>query len=216
MADLIEFMKEQDISSGKNRVDLFAKISNYIFSNVCIRAGDKKFRIYEIEFYSRTNEHKDEYTHKNPLQKKFGKWYFHQTKKGNYKGGTFKGLDMTFGEDNEDEDKNIYFGILIRSIFNESDKKFITGPCNSVNALLKEFKCSNVKEYMKNREKDQDLVSENEKNLHIIIEKRDISEIYKGPRIGLSDKYLEWRDIHYRFSQTNKIKKKRSLEIVEI
>lgn len=56
-----------------------------------------------------------------------------------FKCGTYKGMDITFGN------KNIYGGILIRSIMDLNDGKYIEGPCNSVSKLLeirgvKEFK----------------------------------------------------------------------------
>ncbi len=36
-------------------------------------------------------------------------------------------------------------------------------------------------------------------------------QIYKGPRIGLSDKYPEWKNVHYRFLiKKNYIKKGKS------
>jgi hypothetical protein len=56
-----------------------------------------------------------------------------------FKCGTYKGMDITFGN------QDIYGGILIRSIMDLNDSKYIEGPCNSVSKLLeirgvKEFK----------------------------------------------------------------------------
>ena len=56
-----------------------------------------------------------------------------------FKCGTYKGMDITFGN------KNIFGGILIRSIMDLNDGSYIEGPCNSVSKLLqirgvKEFK----------------------------------------------------------------------------
>ena len=58
-----------------------------------------------------------------------------------FKCGTYKGMDLTFGC----KQKNIFGGILIRSIMDLKDGKYIEGPCNSVSKLLehreaKEFK----------------------------------------------------------------------------
>ena len=40
----------------------------------------------------------------------------------------------------------------------------------------------------------------------------DEEQMYKGPRIGLSDKYPEWRGINYRYVvMKNKIKKKKGV-----
>jgi hypothetical protein len=60
----------------------------------------------------------DEYTHCNDDQLKYGYWYFHKFPNGSYKGGTFKGLDITLGNN-----KDKYCGILIRSIYDIENKK---------------------------------------------------------------------------------------------
>jgi hypothetical protein len=88
------------------------------------------YRICEIEFYLTTENHPDPYTHQDPQQLTCEEWYFHKAKVGgeNYKSGTFKGLDITFGE-------NVYGGILIRSIKHIHDA-IIEGPCNIVNHIL--------------------------------------------------------------------------------
>jgi len=39
----------------------------------------------------------DPFTHKDPLQQTCGQWYFHKIG-AQYKGGTYKGLDLTFGD----------------------------------------------------------------------------------------------------------------------
>ena len=151
-----------------------------------------EYRICEIEFYVKNENHKDEYTHQDELQKTYGKWYFHRTKSGNYKGGTYKGVDLTFG--NEDT----YFGVLIRSICSTDGGEFIEGPCRCVNTILELNDCKNVGDYMEDRVNPPSARSTS--NFHIKrctgLEKYDI---YSGPRIGLSNKYPEFKDRSYRY-----------------
>jgi len=166
-----------------------------------------EYRICEIEFYVRNDSHDDEYTHQDEHQKTYGKWYFHRTKSGNYKGGTYKGVDLTFGND------ATYFGVLIRAIYSEEEDEFIEGPCRCVNKILELNGCKNVGDYMKDRTDPPSARST--KNFHIKrcrgLEKHDI---YSGPRIGLSDKYPDFRDVPYRYvTMKNRIKKqKKSLK----
>lgn len=86
--------------------------------------------ITELEGYLYDkNGHPDEFVHRDPQQLEMNTWYFHRRGR-TYKGGTFKGLDMTFGE----KDLQIYFGMLIRAI--DSPQGLIEGPCNVVDYML--------------------------------------------------------------------------------
>lgn len=72
-----------------------------------------KCRITEIEFYFHNNSHLDPFVHINEQQKRNETWYFHRAGKSinnKYKGGTYKGLDIIFGND------HTYGGMLIRSM----------------------------------------------------------------------------------------------------
>ena len=74
---------------------------------------------------------------------------------GNYKSGTYKGLDLTFGRPGTSVG-----GILIRSLMpvtvetdggsvkvgGGSKDAFIEGPCNSVNRILKETCDKDIKD----------------------------------------------------------------------
>jgi 3-methyladenine DNA glycosylase Mpg len=168
-----------------------------------------EYRICEIEFYVRNEGHDDEYTHQDDHQKTSGKWYFHRTKSGNYKGGTYKGVDLTLG--NEDT----YFGVLIRSICSVEGETFIEGPCRCVNTILDLNDCKNVGDYMEDRTDPPSARST--KNFHIKrcrgLEKYDI---YSGPRIGLSNKYPDFKGKPYRYViQKDSVKKqKKTLELL--
>ncbi len=136
-------------------------------------------------------------------QRTYGNWYFHRAgKSGSYRGGIFKRLDLTLGNE------NITFGILIRSIYSAEDDKVICGPCNSVHKILETPKVSSIMKLTK-----VFLLSEiNCKELHLEDVKDMELTVYTGPRVGLSTKY-NTSDLQYRFFTCKKYikKQKRSL-----
>src|SRR5262245_37701454 len=60
------------------------------------RVAGVPYRLTEVEFYYHGGDHLDRFSHRDPLQKSLGRWYFHRTR-GAYRAGSFKGLDVTFG-----------------------------------------------------------------------------------------------------------------------
>lgn len=183
----------------------FKTFASCILKQFKLNIGEKICSIEEVEIYYNSNAHKDEYVHNNKDQLTNGKWYFHQYHNGSYKGGTYKGMDITFGNG-----KDIYGGVLIRSIMNENDNEFITGPCNTVNYILKQFEHNEVKELVKTM-KSLDIFDK--KNpFHITISNNNTNEkIFTGPRVGLSLKYPEYLLKEYRYlKQPCKIQKYRS------
>jgi len=99
-------------------------------------AGSKIFRFCEIEFYYNDhNVHQDTFIHGSDMQFKTAcHWYFHTAgPSGAYKGGSFKGLDLTFGVPNK-----IPGGILLRSMEEVANGEVVEGPCMLVDRLLKE------------------------------------------------------------------------------
>ncbi len=185
----------------------FDKLSEYILNNIVISVPNISsdftaktpniitFRICEIEFYYYNEEHKDEYVHKDSEQKSWSKFYFHKFRNGTFKAGTFKGIDITLGN------KNTYFGILIRSVQDVKTKEFIEGSCNCVNKLLTYLNVANVKElFEKHYDNNTEQININDSKLNLSKMKLEELEIYKGPRIGLSDKYPEYKDKLYRYA----------------
>lgn len=192
---------------NKNEMNELAK---YILFNSRLMANNIPYRFLEIELYIYTDTHKDIFTHRHSKQKNMLKWYFHQMseKEGSYKGGTFKGLDIACGFNGG------YGGILIRSIMNENDNTVIEGPCNVVNALLKQVTIDSV----------SDLVGKMNGNLscldndYIKLENKTYAEhqIYKAPRIGLTlkgsnkEEKENYINSHYRYILLNdKVKKEK-------
>jgi len=191
------FVKEKK-SISQNKFDKIAKL---LLNGTVLKINDNNYRICEIEFYLRNEDHDDEYTHCNEDQSQFGKWYFHKYKNGTYKSGTYKGLDLTLGT------KDKYCGILIRSIYNIDDDEFITGPCKSVNKVLEEYSKKSVEDFTKNK-----LLSAIENKHNFVLEDSELEkeEIYVGKRVGLSDKYPEFADRNYRYLiMKDKIKKQK-------
>jgi len=111
---------EIDLSINQMNPDPdFARIASELMNEWILKVESKEYRIAEIEFYMRSPLHDDKYTHGHIQQKQLGKWYFHGS-----------GIDLTFGAD------DFYGGILIRSILDLENKKYVYGPLNSVTEIL--------------------------------------------------------------------------------
>lgn len=186
----------------------FYDIANILLNKSVLSVSDSLYRIVEVEFYYKSDIHNDEYVHCDPDQLLKNTFYFHKFKTGTYKAGTFKGLDITLG----DKDEDVYFGILIRAIQNLDTLEIIEGPCKSVNKILEEYEVDKIIDFTNKEIFD---IFENRQNFVLLNEedRLEIQKIASGPRIGLSDKYPEFKNRPYRFAiYKEKIKKqKRSL-----
>lgn len=184
----------------------FDDLAEKFLNKTILQNGNRKYRICEIEFYLYSSEHKDQYTHCYEEQLGTNGWYFHKHGKS-YKEGTYKGLDITLGDG-----KNTYLGILIRSIM--SDKgNLIEGPCRCVNELI--FPCVKVSEFMRDFP-FQISCYRNSKKIELVPEKLQREKIYQGKRIGLSDKYPEWRIKKYRYLIYKNLIRKSKGDLVEV
>lgn len=114
----------------------FAQTADRLINRCRLMVLDQPHRFAEIEFYYHAPEHPDTFAHRDPLQETRGRWYFHRTN-GVYRGGSFKGFDLTFGE------PGAHGGILIRSL-EKPDGELVDGPSLSVDHLLALTKCSAV------------------------------------------------------------------------
>lgn len=188
---------------------MIQKIAESLLMKYVLVVGDKEFRLCEVEFYVKNDNHNDTYTHGDDHQKTYGKWYFHRYPNGAYKSGTYKGLDLCLGCE------NTCVGVLIRSIYDADNDEMIDGPCKTVNKILELNDASDVNEYMEGRNSPLSVRSTN--NFHL--KRKAIlpeEQIYKGPRIGLSNKYPEWKNVHYRFLIKKNYIKKGKTSLVEI
>ena len=167
-----------------------------------------EFRLTEIEFYLYSVTHPDPYTHRAEEQKYKNRFYFHKFSNGTFKSGTWKGLDICLGNGDS------YFGALIRSITDIGTGRPIEGPCLTVNRILDHFGSGNVREFIDKvfgGKLDFDIYDES-KPVHLRRSSGLQQEtIFTGPRIGLSNKWPEFRDRHYRFCiYRDRLKKKKT------
>lgn len=175
------------------------KKADELLNNTVLMLGGDEWRIVEIEFY----EAKDPYTHGSAEQHNTGTWYFHRHKNGTFKSGTYKGLDITNGA------KDAPAGILIRSIWDVKNDVVIEGPCRVVDKILAETK-SDIKSL------DSQKVDDAKQPIYLVGKSVPKMDIWAGPRIGLSDKYPDWRDRAYRFVSLPKAVKKQNKSLKKL
>ncbi|HAX77412.1 MAG TPA: hypothetical protein DCY88_16650 [Cyanobacteria bacterium UBA11372] len=120
--------KPENLDEGETIETWFNRIASQLLFGCYLVVGNQPHRLVEIEFYYFSETHPDPFTHRAPLQLECGRWYFHRTR-GSYRSGSFKGLDLTFG------DGQAFGGILIRSLVTP-DGKLIDGPSLCVDYLL--------------------------------------------------------------------------------
>jgi len=162
----------QTVKEKKEIQTRFDELADYLMNKLCIAVNDKHYRIVEIEmYYYHKDKHADPYVHGYPEQLNCGTWYFH------YSG---LGLDITFGN----KEKNIYGGILIRSIKElDENPKYINGPFN----VLKEIF---PKMTIETGGKGICIEALQEKHQKEFTQK----DIYIGKRIGLTKEALDRRE----------------------
>ena len=181
----------------------FKELADLVLNHTVLKVATKYFRIVEIEFYLRSPNHKDPYTYERLDQTGYGQWYFHKVGKTSdtYREDTRKGLDLYLA----DTKSNIYFGILIRSIYDIENGTLIEGPSKSVDAILSAYKVRSVATF----------VRENKK-IKILDHDFEADTIYRGPRIGMSDKCPLYRDKKYRYLIMKNMIKKKKAELTEV
>ncbi|KAI4523778.1 hypothetical protein K525DRAFT_195592 [Schizophyllum commune Loenen D] len=132
LLDCSQLLTQSAISS---RFDEIAGVFLYDYDLVvCSDAAETCFRLLEFEFYlHKPGCHEDPFVHRTAEQGELGKWYFHRAPgKGTtkYRGGTRKGLDLTFG------DADAYGGILLRSVQRPNSSEVISGPSLLVDKIV--------------------------------------------------------------------------------
>lgn len=130
--------KPENIAEGEGIESWFNRIASQLLFGSHLVVGNESHRLVEIEFYYFGDAHPDPFTHRDRIQLECGRWYFHRTG-DRYRSGSFKGLDLTFG------DGQAFGGILIRSIAT-LDGKLIDGPSLCVDYLLAKAGATRVAE----------------------------------------------------------------------
>lgn len=173
--------------------DYFDQIADILLNHTYLLVNKKKYRLVEIEFYLNSNAHKDEYTHSNPDQLLMHTFYFHKYKTGTHKAGTYKGMDLTFG----DAEASAYFGILVRAIKPLEKGDIIEGPCKTVDQILKDYGVESILDLTRGENLD---LFNNRLNFILVPDSTlDQQPICAGPRIGLSAKFPEYQNRPYRY-----------------
>ncbi|KAL1735551.1 hypothetical protein EV714DRAFT_267699 [Schizophyllum commune] len=132
LLDCSQLLTQSAISS---RFDEIAQALLYEYDLVVSsNASETCFRLLEFEFYlHKLGCHEDPFVHRTAEQGELGRWYFHRAPgKGTtkYRGGTRKGLDLTFG------DADAYGGILLRSMQRVGSAEVISGPSLLVDKIV--------------------------------------------------------------------------------
>lgn len=169
----------------------FKKLAHIILNRCTLYVNNSEFKIEEIEFYYKSKDHNDTCVHGVDDQLNNGTWYLHKYKNGSYKNGTWKGIDLTFGNRKE----NIYGGILLRTI--SSNNNTISGSCNVVNNIMTKLNVDTVNEFG-NIVAGKDALDKKTK-LYIKKNRDDDDKIYCGIRVGLSFNDLKYTFSEYRF-----------------
>lgn len=123
------FLEPENVKDSERLIEWFDRIAERLLNGTHFMVGPERHRFTEIEFYYHGGKHLDTFTHRDPIQTQVGRWYFHKTR-GTYRGGSFKGLDVTFGGD------HAFGGILIRGI-EPAGGQLIDGPSLCVDHMLK-------------------------------------------------------------------------------
>lgn len=177
MDTLKALLNEVSICDQPSR--LFDQIAHNLLNNIALMINGYQFRLLEIEFYIYNHHHTDIFAHCFKYQKTHFKWYFHHAseKEHSYKGGNYKGLDLTCGNE------NTYGGILIRAIQNDKGE-IIEGPCRVVNKILELTGCESILELVTS--KLQNNIEAD--NPFLCLKASNFPEefIFRSPRIGLT------------------------------
>jgi hypothetical protein len=187
-----------DLADGPKSEAWFGRIAARLLTGCRVMVADKPHRFTEVEGYYNGSAHADPFAHCDPVQKQGGRWYFHRTG-GIYRSGSFKGVDLAFGDD------TAFGGFLIRGL-EEEGGKYIDGPSLLVDHLLAttgKRDVATLDAAMAERVAWDDEVPLRLEWLEEPVERT----VYRAPRVGLSlkrakppgEKHLKFIMRHYRY-----------------
>lgn len=153
----------------------FTSLAQALLQNMELVIRDRPHRLREVEFYYQGPGHQDPFAHGHPMQKSCGRWYLHR-EGSSYRGGSFKGLDLSFGPE------EAFGGILIRSLSGEGAQ--INGSCLCVEHMLR------LTGYQHVSQLDEALGTRQVTEPGPIYLRQapeaDLGEIWSTPRVGLT------------------------------
>lgn len=177
----------------------FATLADLVLNYATLHVQGVEHRFTEVEFYFHGRKHLDGFTHGDPMQKRFGRWYFHRTG-GAYRGGTYKGLDIAFGDD------DAHGGILVRGVERLAPASRVDGPCKVVDHLLALTRAPTIRDLVARFDLSVDAPGGAPSPLHVTCRADGFGRVvYESPRVGLSLKRANTPDRHryiarsYRF-----------------
>jgi hypothetical protein len=169
--------KPATVTTDEHHAPWFGTVVDRLMNKCDLVIAKTRYRFSELETYYYGGAHLDLFAHRDPVQLEDGRWYFHRTA-GEYRGGSFKGLDLAFG------DGKSYFGILIRGVV-ALDGNMLDGPCVTVDHMLAQNKAASVAalDGIINERKVWDASSP----LHLVpAEKPRTHQVYATSRVGLT------------------------------
>lgn len=190
----------------------FRRIAELVLNRAEWHVGGAAHRITEIEFYWNGARHPDTFAHGDPIQYGLGQWYFHRTG-GEYRGGTYKGVDITFGRDDASG------GILIRGLERLADGALFDGPSLCADHLLATTGQPSIRALVDSFDNSVD-PGERSPLFITLAPPRD-APVFESPRVGLTlkrgelDNRASYLARPYRFlSEPRRIKKGRPHVVV--
>lgn len=194
----------------------FSQMATLLLGASTLVIGAGRFDVIEIEAYLWCEGHADPYVHRDPQQANTcGEWYFHREKAAKI-GFTLKGLDLTFGEPGKEAG-----GLLIRAVLDQTTNEFIEGPSKVVDRILRAASVTSVTELKQKTTGPQAFRSDAFDTTGILhIEPKNAAErdqalrIKAGPRVGLGEKDMHYRQAPYRFHARPEWAKKDKARIV--
>jgi hypothetical protein len=191
----------------------FRAIAGLILNGVTWHIAGHPHRFTELEFYWNGDNHLDTFTHGDPMQQEFARWYFHRSG-SEYRGGTYKGIDLAFGR------AGVPAGILVRGARRVDDPPaLVDGPCMCVDHLLALTGKPTIQALVAGWDRDAD---DPDAPLHVTVDPAPrAAAVHASPRVGLTLKRGVLADRArflarpYRFlSEPAKIKKGRANLVV--
>jgi hypothetical protein len=191
----------------------FRRLAALILGGATWHIGGQPHRFTEIELYWNGPGHPDTFTHGDPMQQEFGRWYFHRSG-ATYRGGSYKGLDIAVG------DEQTFAGILIRGAERLADAALVDGPSMCVDHVLAATGCATIVALVDGFDRGVDEAPGSPLYVTLTDPPRPL-EIVESPRFGLTLKRGELRERAaflarpYRFlSEPARIKKGRAHTVI--
>lgn len=159
-------------------LEVFHRVAALILNGVTWHIGGRPHRFTEIEVYYNGARHRDTFTHGDAMQRELGRWYFHRSGE-EYRGGTYKGLDIAFGRD------DVFAGILVRGAAALADGALVDGPCMCVDRILAVTGRRSVRDLAESFDRSVDAADGSP--LYVTVDEAPrAATICASPRIGLT------------------------------